>query len=521
LFAAAVKRPVANSLATDVYRLMPNYTDVNSFSERGWLTLNLAPIGNETRYHSPGDEIAALDPATLQHMGDQTLALTRALANGPPPTSRGDRIFMDVAGRWLITLPLIAGAILLVGLLAAFALISLRRGGTALGLTIAAGTMVASAAVAFLLLAAMGLVRPGMFWRANPVWTHLTAYASVMLVAVVALNLVGTRLERRQLRPAFWLFYLLLGALIGLVAPGGMIFFILPPAIALIGMAAARRWWPAEPIGAILAIVALYLTWGAMLGMLEELLNTGPMWLFAPLGTLLILPALIEAVPLIRSAGLRAGAALAGGLAIATWAAAAAAPAYSADREQRFVIQHVTDASSGKAWWSVVNDGAPLPPALGSLMYWKRNKLPISERPRWLAAAPPDRATKAPAAQLVSQMRNGNERTLTIRLVANGATHVSLIAPEDAKLRSTGVAGFVRPMNPKENGKYFIDCFGRSCDGATLQLTIDQWKPVEFLLVGSGRALPSTAAALLRARPQFARPQYAADDSIVFAKVKL
>jgi hypothetical protein len=65
IYGSAVAHPVANSLSTDVYRLMPNYTDVNSFSERGWLTLNLAPIGNETRYHSPGDDVAALDPATL------------------------------------------------------------------------------------------------------------------------------------------------------------------------------------------------------------------------------------------------------------------------------------------------------------------------------------------------------------------------------------------------------------------------------------------------------------------------
>ncbi|MGN6847851.1 MAG: M20/M25/M40 family metallo-hydrolase, partial [Sphingomicrobium sp.] len=54
IFDTAVEHPVANSLSTDVYRLMPNYTDVNSFAERGWLTLNFAPIGNETRYHSPG-----------------------------------------------------------------------------------------------------------------------------------------------------------------------------------------------------------------------------------------------------------------------------------------------------------------------------------------------------------------------------------------------------------------------------------------------------------------------------------
>src|SRR5206468_4557480 len=113
VFASAVELPNANSLSTDVYRLLPNYTDVNSFSERGWLTLNLAPIGNETRYHSPGDDVAALDPATLQHMGDQTLALTLALANGAPRVGTGDRLFMDLAGMMLITLPMLAGVVLL------------------------------------------------------------------------------------------------------------------------------------------------------------------------------------------------------------------------------------------------------------------------------------------------------------------------------------------------------------------------------------------------------------------------
>src|SRR5438270_11822166 len=120
IFAAAVKRPVANSLSTDVYRLMPNYTDVNSFSERGWLTLNLAPIGNETRYHSAGDDLAALDAATLQHMGDQTLALAETLATGTPHAENDQRILMDIAGRGLISLPLVAGAVLLLGLFLTF-----------------------------------------------------------------------------------------------------------------------------------------------------------------------------------------------------------------------------------------------------------------------------------------------------------------------------------------------------------------------------------------------------------------
>jgi len=521
VFAAAVKHPVANSLSTDVYRLLPNYTDVNSFSERGWLTLNLAPIGNETRYHSPGDDVTALDPATLQHMGDQTLALTQALANGGQEATAGDRIFMDVAGRTLITLPMTFGVVLLIALLSGLTAVGWARGELIRGAAVVLGTLVGSTALSWLALALIGAARQGMFWREQPVWTHLAAYASVILVAVVLLATIGRRAEIRQLRAVFWLITVAIGAIIGLVAPGGMIFFLFPPLLALIGMVAARWWGPAERIGAVAAIVLLYLTWGAMLGLLQELLNGGPMWIFAPLGAFLILPILIEAKPLIDAVRLRACAAIAGALVLLGWAAAAAAPAYSADRQQRFVIEHVTDASSGKESWSVLNDGAPLPDAYRTAAKWNRGTLPFSERPRWLATAAADPSARAPGAQLISQVRNGSERTLVARLNANGNDHVGLIAPEDAQIRSAGVDGFVRPIDPNESGKYWIDCFGRSCDGAVLQLTIGKASPVEMLVLGSKAGLPPSAAPLLAARPKFARPQYNRDETITFARVKL
>jgi hypothetical protein len=522
VFASAVKRPAANSLATDVYRLMPNYTDVNSFSERRWLTLNLAPIGNETRYHSPGDDVAALDPATLQHMGDQTLALTEALASGTPPARGGDRIFMDLAGRALITIPLVVGAVLLVALLLAFAWMTYSCGGYVRAAGVVLGTLIGSAAFSWLALALIGAARGGMFWRAHPLWTHLATYASVMLVAMILLATLGRRLEIRQLRATFWLIYLFIGALIGLFAPGGIIFFLFPPLFVLAGMVGSRWWKPAEAVGSAAAILFLYLTWGAMLGALEELLNGGPMWAFAPLGALLLLPALIEAKPLIDQAKLRGAAALAGALALAGSAAAAAAPAYSADRQQRFVIQHVTDPIAGRAWWSILNDGALLPKDLPSSGEWKRDELPFSDRPRWISPAPTDPDASAPDVQLLSQVRNGDERTLTLRLMANGAERVELIAPEDSKVRAAGVPGFVRPIDAAaDEGKYFIDCFGRSCDGATLQVVIGQPRPVEFLILGSRAPLPPSAAPLLAARPKFARPQYNRDERIVFTRRNL
>lgn len=519
VYAAAVKRPVANSLSTDVYRLLPNYTDVNSFSERGWLTLNLAPIGNETRYHSPGDDIAALDPATLQHMGDQTLALAETLANGRSPDAHANRIFMDIGGRLLLTLPLLVGAVLLAGLLITFAGLAWSRGRLARGLTVTLGTLAGSAALTWVALALIGAVRQGMFWRTEPLWTHLATYASVSFVGALLIASVGRRADVRQLRACFWFVYLVIGGMIGLFAPGGIVFFLFPPLVVLIGEIAAR-WWPrAARLAAIVAILLLYLSWGGMLALLEELLNQGPMWIFALLGGLLIVPILIEAKPLFDAARPRLGAIIAAILALAAWAAAAAAPAYSADRQQRFVIQRVTQGPPGKSWWSVLNDGAGLP--AGFPGGWTRGKLPFSDRQRWIAAAPPDPAARAPAVQLIDQVRNGAERVLTLRLRTNGNEYVALIAPPDSRIESAGVNGFVRPIDQSEEGKYSIGCFGRSCDGAVLQLTIGRSEPVQFVVLGGRAPLPASAAPLLAARPKFARPQYNRDESISFTRVRL
>lgn len=518
IYASAVEHPVANSLSTDVYRLLPNYTDVNSFSERGWLTLNLAPIGNETRYHSPGDNISALDPGTLQHMGDQTLALAETLASGPPKKVSGNRIFMDLLGRTLITLPLVIGAALLIGLLIGFLVFGLRRGGLLRGTLAILGAIASSTITAWILLTLLAALRAGMFWRAHPIWTHLTVYAGTILAAAVCLIAIGGTLDRTRLRPAFWFIFLFVGGVIGLIAPGGIIFFIFPPLIAVAGMVLGRWWLPAERMGSYAAILFLYISWGAMLGLLQELLNGGPMWVFAPLAALLIIPVLIEARPLLAGARRRASTLVGGVLTILCAGLALAMPAYSADRQQKFVIQHVTDVSSHKSWWSVVNDGVAIPLSFpGS---WKRAKLPFSDRERWVASAPANPTAKAPEVQLLSQLRNGSERTLTVRLAANGNGDIDLIAPEDARIRSAGVAGFIRPIDQSEGGKYDLACSGRSCDGATLLITTDQPKPIDFLVIGVG-TVPSSAEPLLSARPKFARPQSNPDASIVFSHVRL
>jgi hypothetical protein len=519
-FAKAVDRPFANSLATDFYRQLPNYTDVNSFSERGWLTLNFAMIGNETRYHSPGDDIAALDLQSLQHMGDQTLAMTRQLSGGAP-TGDDTALFGDIAGHQLVMLPETIGFALLGILVLGFAIASFSLGGLWRGLGLMLAAVVVSAALAWIGVSLMAVIRAGSFWRAHAVWTHLAVYSTGLLAAVASLLLLGRRLTVEQLRASFWLALLLLGVAVALIAPGGTIYFLFPPLVALIGVF-AQRWLPwAARAGAVAAALLLWLSFGEVLALLGQLMVNGPFFIFAPLAMVIAMPWLIEAKPLLSGAGRGIAIAASAILVLAGWAIVAATPAYSADRQQRFVIQHATDIATGRAYWSVVNDGTSLPDDFGNVAGWRRDELPHIEGKRWIAPAARLADIKAPSIQQLSSTSNGKLRTVSFRLQLNGAESATLVGSKDAQIVSAGTAAFDQPIARGTKGNYYFTCYGRSCDGAALQFTTASLKPIAFTLLGSRRGLPATARPLLEKRPKNARPQYSPDATITISRLAL
>lgn len=516
LFAASAPAPVASSLAVSAYRRIPNSTDVTTFAEdRQWLTLNFAPIGNETRYHSPGDDLAAVDLATLQHMGDQTLAVASRLAGAPAPAQGpGEWLFMTVPFAGLLILPLWLGIAVAV-FAGALLLVAVVRRRAYLPVLLLLVALLASVAIAWTGLAVVGSLRDGQFWRAYPKASEVAIYAGVIAAGLLTLAFFR-RIDAERWRPAFWFLFLLLGAALTAAASGALIYFLLPPAIYALGLLLARWWKGAETAATLLAALAAWLTLGAMLGLLQDLLNGGPLWLFAAFGGLLLFPWLIESKPLIEP---RLPCRLAA-LAVLAWLPAALAPAYSADRQQQWSLQYVLDPAARQPVWSVINDRKALPPAWDRFGDWRLGTLPFSPRERWVAPAPLV-AGLAPARLIPVEGRTvAGGRLVRFRIEANGSNTLELSAPAGADVRGLGVPGHLRRVARAGSGRYRLTCTGRSCDGQVVELLLGP-QPIDLLLVDTRWSLPPVAAPLKAAQPANARAQYVPDSTLLVSRLKV
>jgi hypothetical protein len=515
-FSRAAVRPVANSLMTDFYGLIPNSTDVALFKERDWTILNFAIIGNETRYHSGGDNMAALDPRSVAHMGRQALAVTQELATAETiGEAAGESIYADLLGRGFVSLPRWLGVAAVWLLLAGFAvLVWRRRRGTGRAAGVIVLALADAALAVFLLQRVAGWLRPGEFWRAHPDALALAIDLTALAAAAAALLWLAAPVPRDALRRAWWLLFLMLGAAVTLVAPGASIFFLLPPILAGAALLAGRG-------GRLLHLAAwavLFLGLGPLLYLMGVLLDFDAGWMFAPLAVLLVMPVLIELKPALggeRRGGVTAG--LAGG-ALLAWGAALLLPAYSADRKQAFGIDYVREGAA--AQWMAVNDGAPLPPGFSA--FSKPVEVEWSWRRRHAAPAPAPADPMPVLAEKLGERQTAAGRVVTLRLSTGGGETVSIKAPGDADLRAASIGGVERRFGRGQPEQPFhLRCAGRSCDGATLELLTGSSKPVELVVSAVRAGLPPSAAPLLAARPAHAAPQYHPDATVYVARLKV
>jgi hypothetical protein len=333
----------ASSLMPDLYRRLPNNTDLTEAIGHGFAGLNFAFFAGLDAYHRPSDTPQALDPGSLEHMGEQVLRAARALVTAPPtagpvpadapapslPARAPDQAYADILGGPVLQYPALVGwalAILAGGGLAAYALRLAYRGQ--LSLPGVGGGALAYLGLVLLLalgLYALGLVRDAVAGqRLAPLLRNAAGARAGAALLAVGLSLlwaalVGWRLRAESL--AFGALAVLAAGAVALQAVARLDAFILTWPFIGVGLALTLggpdRPWVRGVI--LLAILSEILYWALLL--FDLVGQTMPVALapFAALAVAALLPCAPRAGARAATAG---GALAAAGAAISLLAAA-------------------------------------------------------------------------------------------------------------------------------------------------------------------------------------------------------
>jgi Peptidase family M28 len=182
----------AGSMFVTVYRTMPNDTDLSELALLGTPALNFGFGDGADRYHTSHDDPAHLNKGSLQHHGQQALALSRAFANGTLPRPRtGDAVFFEVPAlglivyseKWAIPLALFAAALTLAVIIRSSSEATRFTRDVVIGAAATVGAVVLSAAAAYVAGLILSLLHTKLPWGGAP------ALSPVYWAAVAVLSL--------------------------------------------------------------------------------------------------------------------------------------------------------------------------------------------------------------------------------------------------------------------------------------------------------------------------------------------
>jgi len=269
-FAEAAPHPISTSLANEIYRLLPNDTDMTVFMRAGFDGLNFAYLDGSTKYHTMQDSYANVDERSLQHHGSYALALTRRFGNLDLPAPKQSNavyfnafgaLFFHYPGSWVLPL---TGIVLVLFVAVVFYGFKKRR------LTI---SRLAFGVLAFALsgAAAYGIVRLT-WWLIYRFGAHgwllpnNNAYnANLYLLSFVALSVAVTaviyrlfsrRVDAVNLTVGALLWWVVLMIVTAFYVPGGSYLLTWPLLFGLVGVGVVLAFPQLGPVK-ILAVATL------------------------------------------------------------------------------------------------------------------------------------------------------------------------------------------------------------------------------------------------------------------------
>lgn len=523
---AAAPRGVANSVMADVYRIMPNSTDVSVLTRPGLDVINIALLEGLENYHTPQDSLSSFSTASLQHMGDAALVATRAFASGPDRGENQALVYTDVASRMFVSAPSGAGqAALALGLVVSlFAF--WRSGATGRWRAFAAPltALVLAAVLAFAATFVLGLLRPGeQYWFAHPAPTRAWVALIALFVVIASLMLWRAPRDPAQLGAAGMAWFALIGLAASFALPGISILFAGPVLVFAIGCIVSFVWRPAQIVGAVLAALLAALLWTPLLSLVELALGYAYPFATALLTALLTLTWLTLLVVAQRESPWRGALVVLGAGALAMLITAGVMPSASAARPAPVNVTYFADTGAGEARVLAGSARRALPRALREAAEFAPQLLLPGDRVEtWTA---PAALVPVPMAQLeeVALTEADGARSFRARLRTNGVYRTTLRIPLSAAPVRAGFNGITRAFADAGEATDYVAlaCQGRSCDGALIEIVLGADGELgEWLLIGqTPGVLPKEAVRVQAARPDSATAIQFGDGTLSVGRV--
>ena len=495
--ASAAPSTVSSSIMYEIYRLLPNDTDMTSFKKGHMLGMNFAAIEQPTTYHMSLDTIEALDKSTLQEEGNIMLSLAREFGNTSLENLQGaDVVYFNLPGLGLVHYPA-AWALLLTGLvLLAFVAafwIGVKNDRIRMGRTLAAacvfvGVTLVMAIVCQLIWLALSAVHPVFRHMFFPYYSQWYLLGFVCFV-VGALVLTQSRLQRwftaaeQGMGATLYIVVLLLLATAAL--PGVSFLFAWPLLPALCAQAylssgrgahltsnkTAWLWFiPSVPLVVL----------GAPVVQLVYLGTTPHLSAAVGLVTCLLLGMALPLLALLKDRLHLHWLALVS--ACVFFALGAARPQFDVAHPKPDVLFYAQNGNSGKAYW--ISRDAQLDRWNQPLFAaeTKQRSLPdifgASPREYWVAAAPANAQLQAPDIEVVRDAVVSGNRELTIRVRSSRKAPAMTIKVEGVEVTKSTVQGHAYSTSAK--AKWMVDAYGMGDEWLDIDLQVTAGVPFEL-----------------------------------------
>jgi len=235
---AATPSPLSSSLFYEVYKFLPNDTDLTVFKQHGLEGINFAHAELEPHYHTPLDNLENLNLGSLQHHGDNVWGTLKMIVNEDlTATVSGNLVYTDILGwfgiHWQESSSSSIALTLLIFLCALIATIKYKEklslGRVFIAAFVLLLTLVVAVASAWLIqIAAQHFSSTSVPWRANQLPMMVTLWLFVISVGLFLLKSIFKSFGALDVLIGQLLLFTLLGVASSLLMAGISFLFIIP-----------------------------------------------------------------------------------------------------------------------------------------------------------------------------------------------------------------------------------------------------------------------------------------------------